>query len=70
MSYLIRQSKDKYNINNNWTHVNQYIGQEPLHSSLFVRIVTRMKTEDSVSIVFWSSKGRMMLNAKCQSPEE
>lgn len=51
MSHLIRQSEEKYNINNNWTHFNQYIGQEPLHSSLFVRIVTYPQTEDSVSFV-------------------
>ena len=51
MSHLISPSEEKCSINNNWTHFNQYIGQEPLHSDLFVRVVTCLKMEDSISIV-------------------
>jgi hypothetical protein len=52
INYLISQSGGKYNINNNWTRFNQYIGQKPLHGDLPVRVVINLKIESSISIVF------------------
>lgn len=70
ISHWINQSEEKYNINNNWPDFSQYIGQKTSSWGFSVRVVTSLKMEDSISIVFRASKGRKTLNANCQAPEE